>query len=254
MKIGVLISIREKSTRYPGKVLKIIGDQTVTEHLIDRLKLDGEFDHLIIATSNDKRDKVFEQFALNKKIDIYFGDKEDKLLRYFQICEHFNLDAVIIVDGDDILCFPEIVSDTIKGLRKNVYEAIFWQNLPLGAACSGLTKKALEKVIEMKAESDTEVWGGYFNRQFFKVARLSSDKAIFNNPGIRLTMDYEEDYLLFKKIFEHFNYKNNFSSEDLLELLVNIKPELTELNKEAQLLYEEHIKKSAPIKFKGHLK
>ena len=250
MKIGILISIREKSTRYPGKVLKKIGDRTVTEHLIDRLKLSKGFDQLIIATSDDPRDKVFEEFANLKKIDIYFGDREDKLLRYLQICDNFNLDAVVIVDGDDILCFPEIVSRTINKLKKDDCDVVFWENLPLGAASSGLTKKALEKVMNLKAESDTEVWGGYFTNQYFKVARLKSDSEIFNYPKIRLTLDYKDDYDLFEKIFAHFGYNNNFDSEELMQLLVNIKPELNEINKKAQLQYEEHIKKATTVKLK----
>ena len=167
MKIGLLVSIREKSKRFPGKVLKEINGQTVTEHLIDRLTISKGYDELIIATSDDPRDKVFAEFAKKKNIEIYFGDQEDKLLRYLQICEHYELDAVIIVDGDDILCFPEIVTETIYELRKRENDVVFWKELPLGAASSGLTKHALEKVMKIKAESDTEVWGGYFTPEYF---------------------------------------------------------------------------------------
>lgn len=253
MKIGLLLSVREKSTRYPGKVLKIIGNQTVTEHLIDRLKLAKGYDLLVIATSDDPRDKVFEEFAIKKQIDFYFGAREDKLLRYLQVCDNFNLDAVAIVDGDDILCFPEIVSATITELRKNQSDVVFWENLPLGAASSGITQKALVKVMNLKAESDTEVWGGYFANKYFNVVKLKSDIEIFKHPNVRITLDYKEDYELFEKIFEHFSYNNKFSSKELMELLVNKKPELNEINKEVQKLYEEHIKKSAPVKMKEEI-
>jgi spore coat polysaccharide biosynthesis protein SpsF (cytidylyltransferase family) len=250
MKIGILISIREKSTRLPGKVLKVIGNQTVTEHLIDRLKRVKGYERLIIATSDDLRDKIFEKTSKKKNIDIYFGDKEDKLLRYLQVSNHFSLDAVIVVDGDDILCFPEIIEDTIKELKNNNYDAIFWDMLPVGAACSGLTKNALEKVIEIKDESDTEVWGGYFTNKHFKVLRLKSDVEIFNHPNIRLTLDYQEDYDFFIEIFKYFNNKNDFSSEELMQLLVKIKPEINEINKKVQFLYEENLKKIVKVKFK----
>ena len=66
MKTGLIISIREKSSRYPGKVLKEFHGQTVTEHLIDRLKMANGFDKLIIGTSDDPRDQVFEKFAIRK--------------------------------------------------------------------------------------------------------------------------------------------------------------------------------------------
>lgn len=251
MKIGLLISIREKSKRLPGKVLKIIQGQTVTENLIDRLKLAEGFDKLIIATSDDPRDKVFQEIAVNKKIDIFFGDQDDKLLRYMQIINHYNLDAVIIVDGDDILCFPEIVTNTVKLLQKNQYDVIFWKSLPLGAASSGLTKSALKRVLELKAENDTEVWGGYFTKGDFNVCYAEADNELFKHPEVRLTLDYQEDFDFFNSVFEElYDINKKFSSLDLMNLLIYEKPELLKINADAQGKYEEHLKKAATVKFK----
>lgn len=251
MKIGLLISIREKSKRFPGKVLKIIHGQTVTENLIDRLYMATGFEKLIIATSDDLRDKVFSQFAETKKTEIYYGDQDDKLLRYLQIINHYDLGAVVIVDGDDILCFPEIISKTCEILNRNEYDVVFWKNLPLGAACSGLTKTALEKVMELKAENDTEVWGGYFTKGNFKVKYAESDIELLNHPEVRLTLDYQEDYDLFKKIYDELYLQNKqFSSPDVMDLLIHKKPELLRINAEAQSKYEEHISKATAVKFK----
>ena len=38
MKTGILLSVREKATRLPGKVLLPLGDYNVTEHLLYRLQ------------------------------------------------------------------------------------------------------------------------------------------------------------------------------------------------------------------------
>ena len=48
MKIGILLSVREKSSRLPGKVLKKIIDKNVTEHLISRLKMADYVDNIWI--------------------------------------------------------------------------------------------------------------------------------------------------------------------------------------------------------------
>lgn len=251
MKIGLLISIRDKSNRFPGKVSKKILEQTVTEHLIDRMKLAKGFDKIVIATSDDPRDKIFEKMAKNKDVEIFYGSQEDKLLRYSQICSFYNFDAVVIVDGDDILVFPELVSETISHLSENKYDVIFWKGLPLGAASSGLTKSALEKVISLKDESDTEVWGGYFTNDRFKVLYATSSNDLFNHPEIRLTLDYQEDFELFNEIFNEFkDFGNLFSSEELMDLLVNRKPYLCDINKSVQTLYEENLKKAKKVKFK----
>ena len=41
MKTGLLLSVREKATRLPGKVLKPLGDGNVTEFLLRRLQSVG---------------------------------------------------------------------------------------------------------------------------------------------------------------------------------------------------------------------
>lgn len=252
MKTGLLLSIREKSTRFPGKVLKPILHQSATGHLIDRMKMVADSDYLIIATSTDPRDNVFDDIGHKKKIEVFHGDPEDKLLRYLQVCNHYGLDGCVIIDGDDILCFPEVMEKNILLLKDNNNDVIFWNNLPLGGASSGLTKTALEKVLEIKVESDTEVWGGYFTQSgAFKVKIMEPDDILFKHPEIRITLDYEEDYLFFQEIFKELYPVNpKFSSSDLMNFLVNIKPELNLMTKSAQIKYEDNIAKSVKVKFK----
>jgi len=252
MKIGILLSVREKATRLPGKVLKKIIDKSVTEHLISRLKMADNVDKIIISTSVNKQDDVFEDIASSTGVEVFRGSEDDKLLRYLQTANEYNLDAVIIVDGDDILCFPEFITNTAKALRDDKdADVIFTQGLPLGAAASGLKKRALEKVILLKDENDTEVWGGYFTTgNNFKVRYLQA-KGIFRNSNIRMTLDYSEDLLFFETIFNKLYMKNkNFSSSDVMDLLVNKHPEICDLTVDAQKKYEKHISIAAKVKFK----
>lgn len=252
MKVALVLSIREKSTRLPGKVLKELHEQTVTEHLIDRMKMAQNADMIVIGTSDDPRDAVFGTIAKKKGICVFFGDQDDKLLRYYQICNHFNLDGVVIVDGDDILCFPEIMNKNVELMKNGIDEVIFWRNLPLGAASSALSKKALEKVLELKAESDTEVWGGYFlNSDKFKVRIMDFDDPILNHPEIRMTLDYQEDFDFLRCIFDDLcTHNKQFTSFDLMKYIVNDNPKLIEMTNGAQLKYEEHIKNAKPVRFK----
>lgn len=251
MRVGILLSVREKASRLPGKVIKPIFDKNVTEHLISRLKMSRLRDEIIISTSTDKRDNVFEKIASDLNVKVFRGSEDDKLKRYYDTGKAFDLDAVVIVDGDDLLCFPEFIDKTIEELKKDAKaDVIFTKNLPLGAAASGLRTTALKKVLELKDEDDTEVWGGYFtSTNHFNVKYLEVSD-IFNNPNIRMTLDYDEDFEFFKTIFEKLYHKNkNFSSLDIMNLL-NKEPNICEINKEAQIKYENHISGAAAVKFK----
>lgn len=252
MKIGVLLSVREKATRLPGKVMKTILDKNVTEHLISRLKMTENIEDIIISTSTNAQDDVFEKIASDTQVNIFRGSENDKLWRYLQTANEFDLDAVIIVDGDDLLCFPEYITDTAEALRKDLdSDVIFTRGLPLGAAASGIRKKSLEKVIFLKDEDDTEVWGGYFTSgENFNVGYLQAE-GIFHHPEIRMTLDYNEDLIFFETVFEELYKKNNkFSSRDVMELLVNIRPEICDITIRAQEKYEQHISTASVVKFK----
>ena len=100
MKIGTLLSIRDKSTRYPGKVTKTIHGKTVTEHLLSRLKIAAEPDVLLIATSTDSRDGIFDDIGRRENVSVFKGSLEDKLLRYRDAARQEQLGGVVIVDGD----------------------------------------------------------------------------------------------------------------------------------------------------------
>ncbi len=252
MRVGVLLSVRDKSTRFPGKVMKKVQGKSMTELLVERLKMAKNADEVIIATSDDPRDKVFEPIAEAAGVKVFFGDQDDKLKRYYDAAVAFDLDLVVVVDGDDTLCFPEYIDKTIELLKLSNCDAAFTQGLPLGAASSGLTKEALGRVLEVKLERDTEVWGGYFiGNKMFNVNFLNVKDPLLNHPQVRLTLDYEEDFDLFAQAFDLL-YPNNpqFSSHDLMRLLVEERPEMVEINKVAQQKYEAHISNAAPVRMK----
>lgn len=74
MKTAIFLSIRDKATRLPKKVLLPIKGKTVTEHLIDRLKLAKLPDLIVLCTSTHPDDKVLVDIA-KKKWDRIFPGK-----------------------------------------------------------------------------------------------------------------------------------------------------------------------------------
>lgn len=253
MKIGCLLSVREKATRLPGKVLLDMGGKPLTARLLERLAMAGRIDQVILATSTHADDKVLVDLAEREGFTAFRGSEDDKLDRYYQAALKHGLDAVIVVDGDDPFCFPEAIDQVADALREGNADCVYLSGLPLGAASTGLTTEALRRVLEMKDERDTEVWGGYFiGSGRFRSREIKIDDPLLNHPEIRLTLDYAEDYELVRQVVAALG-RTDFSSRELMELLVNQRPELATLNVEAQKRYESHLQKSAPVKFKSLL-
>ena len=252
MKIIALISVRNKSERFPGKILKELHGQTVFEHLVDRVKMASALDGVVIATSDDPRDAVFGEIASRKSVGVFYGSRPDKLKRYLDALHHFRADAGIIIDGDDILCFPEVIDATACCLRNGDCEVVLWSGLPLGAASSGLTEVALRRVMELKSEDDTEVWGGYFRRPgLFKLVTMEPEEPLFAHPDVRMTLDYQEDLDFLHAIFDElYPHSPRFDSRELMDLLVNRHPEWNEITRPAQDRYEKNLTRAAPVRFK----
>jgi spore coat polysaccharide biosynthesis protein SpsF (cytidylyltransferase family) len=57
-KVLAIIQARYNSTRFPGKVLKKINNQTVLEILIKRLSKSKNISKIIVACSNNFKDKA----------------------------------------------------------------------------------------------------------------------------------------------------------------------------------------------------
>lgn len=250
MKRAVFITVRMKSARLPKKALLKIKGRTTIEHLIDRVKSAKRPNLIVLCTSTHLDDAVLADIAKKKGIEVFRGSPEDKLDRYLNAARKYGIDFIVNVDGDDILCGPELVDRTIEHFEKTRADCIIWQEFPVGAVPIGIKVTALEKVCQIKDEVDTEVWPGYFtDTGIFTVEYLEAEEEL-RHPEIRMTLDYPEDLEFFKKIFEGLYIPRKIFS--LREIITFLKenPQIIDINKHMQKAYLEHLKKSAPIRLR----
>jgi spore coat polysaccharide biosynthesis protein SpsF len=251
MKTAIFLSIRDKATRLPKKVLLKIKGKTVTEHLIDRLKQAKRPDMIVLTTSIHPDDVVLVDIAKQNNIAAFQGSEDDKLDRYYNASLKYGIDFMVIVDGDDIFCDPECIDNIIKTYTETNADYIIYKDMPVGITGHGVKLAALKKVLEMKDESDTEVWGGYFTgNNFFKVIQLEPPEE-FRRPDLRMTLDYIEDFRFFEAIFDRL-YKPGkvFSLKEIITL-INENPQIPQINSGAQQKYLEKIEQAKKkVKFK----
>lgn len=250
MKTATFITARMKSTRLPKKALLKIGERTTIEHLIDRVKAAKLPDLVVLCTSTHPDDEVLAEIARMNGIEAFRGSPEDKLDRYLRAARKHGIDFIVNVDGDDILCDPELIDRTIEHFRTTQADCILWRGFPVGAAPTGIKVDALEKVCQLKEEKDTEVWGGYFtDTGLFKVEYLDADRDL-KHPEFRMTLDYPEDLEFFKEIFKTLYTPGKIISlKEVIELLKQ-NPEIVEINRKAQKMYEEKLQKHSKPKLK----
>lgn len=227
-----------KSTRLPKKAMLEIEGRTTIEHLIDRAKAAKLPDLVALCTSTHPDDKVLVEVAKRNNIEAFQGSPEDKLDRYIHAARKYGIDFMINVDGDDILCDPELIDKTIEHFKKTGADCIIWRGFPVGAVPTGLKVEALQKVCQLKAENDTEVWGGYFTDSgLFKVEYLEAD-AELRHPEFRMTLDYPEDLEFFRAVFKKLYVPGKVIPMREIVKMLKQNPEIARINQGVQKAYE----------------
>ena len=253
MTFPILISIRNTSSRLPGKCFVEIAGRPAVHRLVQRLLGARGASGVVITTSSEQVDDGLEAAARTLGVRCVRGAAEDKLLRYAQAAEELEAEFVVIVDGDDVLADPAQIDRIISSYRQSAEDGmpldyVIVDELPTGATGFGVRVAALQRVLDLRNESDREVWGAYFTATgLFNVRRLQPDEERLRRADIRLTLDYPEDLELLRSVLEHFD-DESFGLGDVIAFL-DEHPAIAAVNREAQQRYEANLaSKARPVK------
>ena len=229
-KIACIIQARVNSKRYPGKIIMPLLNKTILQYQLERLKKIKNLDNLILATTKNKSDDKLVRIAKKQKIQIYRGDQNNVLKRYYD-CALANKASIIIrITADCPLIDPKYINILLKFFLKNEYDYlnnIDLNYLPDGFHCEIFNFESLKKAFSLaKSKFDKEhvtsfIWS---NPNIFSIFCYRGKKQKFHSKKIRLTLDYYEDYILIKEIFGNLYKKNKyFTLNEILGFLTRNK-------------------------------
>jgi len=253
MKIGFLITARLKSERLPLKIIKDLNGKTVIERLIDRIKEIKDISDIVLCTSTNSQDKPLVDIARKNNIYYFNGDEEDVLKRLLDAAKFFNLDYFLGITADNPLITIHYSNLIVNEIKKNRYDFIRLEGLPLGVATYGMKVKALEVVCKVKTIVDTEIWGYLIDRpEIFDVKAIKiADKL--NRPKLRFTLDYPEDYEFVNHIYSNIPFKKVINLYNVLDYL-DKNPEIAKINQNCvQLDLDEKVKEDIDKHYKENL-
>jgi len=226
-KIICIVQARVKSSRLPGKILLPIKNKSLLEHLLERLKRLRNIDNLIVATTKNKEDNLIYYIAKTLKVKTYRGDENNVLKRFYFCSKKNHADIIIRVTADCPLIDIKYISELLNFFKKSNYDYVNNVNLnylPDGIHCEIFSFKSLAKTFRLaKSKFDKEhvtsfIWS---NPKLFSIYNYQGKKIKNHLKKLRLTVDYFEDYILIKTLFEKLYKKNKFFS--LIEILSLIK-------------------------------
>ncbi|RPG55374.1 MAG: hypothetical protein CBD95_005990 [Flavobacteriales bacterium TMED235] len=198
--IFTIITARTKSKRLPKKCLKIINKLPVIEIIIRRAKKIGY--PIILSTTMDPADNILCRIAKKNNINFFRGSKNNVLKRWNDCFSFYKVDIGIIVDADDLLFDYDICKKAVNKITNSKYDYIRSNKNSITGLFNYVFKSyVIKKIFSKNKTKNIETIGPYLKNKFNCYSlNLKKDKKL------RLTLDYKEDLIFFKKIFSKFSF------------------------------------------------
>ncbi len=228
MKVVAIIQARTGSTRLPGKVLLPLADKTVLEHVVERTARAKLIDEVIVATTMKKEDLPIVKMVANMGFRVFTGSEKDVLDRYYQCARLAKADHIVRITSDCPFVDPYIIDEVINKHIRDEADVTKNTNCIHGFEVEVFTFNMLKKAWEeARLLSEREHVSPYMFKTATIIRKLSIPEDI---PGVRLVLDYKEDYIVIKEVFEALYGKNKkFSYKDVLKF-INTNKDILKVN------------------------
>lgn len=225
MKIIAITQARFGSTRFPGKVLKQLNGKSILSIHLERALKAKKISKLIVATTTEAEAKDIANVALEMDCDVYYGSVDNVLDRYYQAAIIENPDMVVRITSDCPLIDPEVIDKVVEKCIEGNYDYCsntLERTFPDGVDVEVMKFTALEKAWkEAESPFDKE----HVTPYIWKNSNLEG-KGLFNSysytyfsdfSNYRLTVDYEADFELIKKLVNKIG--SDKSWEDYIKII-----------------------------------
>ena len=221
--ILAVLQARVSSSRLPGKVLKPILGKPMIIHEIERLQQCENIDKLILATSMEESDNELVDVCKAHGVEVYRGNLEDVLDRYYQCSMLYNPEHVVRVTGDCPVIDPNLVDAVIDRHKKtnsdytsNVLNPTFPDGLDVEVIKMSVLKEMWEKA-QLKSEREHVTLYIRNNINAFNICSYVNEVDL---SSMRWTVDEVADFKLIDSIFSGlYRKKKFFDMNDILAFL-----------------------------------
>ena len=218
--IVAIIEARLNSVRLPGKVLKKINGIPAIECLFKRISKSKYLDNIVVATSKNKKNLPLIEFLKKKNINLYIGEDQNVLKRFFDAANTYNASIVVRITGDSVILDYRLLDKMIK--------------------------KFIEKKVDFLCNTQPMT---YPDGQDIEIFSFQTLKKTYRNAKLRYEKEHVTPYIIKNKKFKKYNYENKIDyskfrwSLDELEDLKVIRLIYAEFKPNIYFSWEDAIKK-----------
>lgn len=178
MKVIAVIPARYNSTRFPGKLMEVLGNKTVITTTYQNVVETGLFDEVFVATDSEI---IFDEISKNGGKAVMTGQHETGSDRIAEAVQNLDCDIVINVQGDEPFLKKEPLKQLIEVFSKDDKKEISLASLKI------LLKESeeIQNPNNVKAITDNNGFALYFSRSVIPFQReLSYDVKYYKHIGV----------------------------------------------------------------------
>jgi spore coat polysaccharide biosynthesis protein SpsF len=241
-KVVAIIQARMAASRLPGKVLKTLGHQPVLAWMLARTRRAQLVDEVVVATTTDPSDDPVAEYCQQHGVAFTRGSMQDVLDRYYQAAKAFHADVIVRLTADCPFIDPNLLDDNLRTFLQAEPKLDFAANrlpppyrrtIPIGLDAEYCWFEGLETIWrEARGKHQREHVMPYFyeHPDRFRILHMTHEPDL---GDLRWTVDTPEDLELLRRIVSYFPDRDDFSWQEVLDL-VQQHPELSQINANIQ--------------------
>lgn len=222
--VAAIIAVRMASTRLYGKPLAPIEGKPIVGHLIDTFRKVPEINSIALATSDNKENQVFVDYAKRNGLFCYVDaghDEEDVLGRLIRAADKVKADHVVRATSEGPIKYHNI-GEVIKRHLETGADLTFTEKLPTGTNVEVISLPAMKRAYEFddKYHCAMATLCMKEHPEMFKIEIITPPKEV-QRPELELDVDTKDNLFAMKEIFRNVKKdKNGFVRvEDTLAFL-----------------------------------
>ena len=176
-KIIAVIPARYQASRFPAKLMQMLGDKTVIITTYQNVVETGLFDEVFVATDSEI---IFDEITKNEGKAVMTGQHETGSDRIAEAVEDIDCDIVVNVQGDEPFLKTEPLRQLIEVFDNDGNEEISLASLKIKLT----EQEDIESPNNVKVITDKEGFALYFSRSVIPYPRNRESVEYFKHIGV----------------------------------------------------------------------
>jgi len=221
--VDIMIQARMGSSRLPGKIMLLLGSNTILGTMIDRVKRANRVRHVVVLTTELAEDDAVAQLAERHGVMVFRGSESDLLDRYYRAALHYGTDVIVRLTADCPFMDPKLIDDMVNLFQFNWPNMEFLTNCNRRTFARGLDIEILSiALLKRLFEQCSEAY--YREHVVPFVEEHPEEFSFFEYPNrtddsaYRLTIDTAEDYETISAIYALMK-NDQFSYPELMDIV-----------------------------------